>query len=184
MNGKRFADIMICSLAAAILILGYIYVDVDMVRRLICVVCGIFFFAFLLLTVIDVGRGGRRRKRQRKGTLGKGIIQELVLLDENDEEISGWNIAGKISILIGRDKHKEDVDINLMNTAFAGMVDRQHAVMNYAAGQWYIEDLNSTNGIRIQKKKDHRIYEVAKAQPCLVEKGDIIIIGLTKLAAK
>ena len=106
-----------------------------------------------------------------------------MLLDENDEEISDWNIAGKISILIGRDTHKEDVDINLMNTAFAGMVDRQHAVMNYTAGQWYIEDLDSTNGIRI-KKKDNKIYEVAKTQPCLVEKGDIIFIGLTKLAAK
>ena len=75
------------------------------------------------------------------------------------------------------------MDINLMNTAFAGMVDRQHAVMNYTAGQWYIEDLNSANGIRIQKK-DGKVYEVSGTQPCVVEKGDILYIGLTKLATK
>lgn len=184
MNGKRFADIMICSLSVAIVILGYIYINADIVRRLVCGIGSIFFFLFMFLVIIDVDKVGKRRKRHKKGTLRKGSIHELVLLDENDEEISDWNIAGKISILIGRDKHKENVDINLMNTAFAGMVDRQHAVMNYTAGQWYIEDLDSTNGIRIQKKKDNKIYEIAKTQPCLVEKGDIIFIGLTKLAAK
>lgn len=184
MNGKRFADIMICSLAAAIMILGYIYINTDIVRKLIFGIGSIIFLLFLFLAIIDVDKNGKRRKRNRKESFRKGSIHELVLLDENDEEISDWNIAGKISILIGRDQHKEDVDINLMNTAFAGMVDRQHAVMNYTAGQWYIEDLDSTNGIRIQKKKDNKIYEVAKTQPCLVEKGDIIFIGLTKLAAK
>lgn len=183
MNGKRFADIMICSLSAAIIILGYIYMEAGVARRLLCGIGGVLFLLFLLLAVADTDKIGKRRKRDRKGGARRKNIYALALLDENDEEISEWNIAGKISLLIGRDTQKENVDINLMNTAFAGMVDRQHAVMNYTAGQWYIEDLNSTNGIRIQKK-DGRIYEVAKTQPCLVEKGDILFIGLTKLAAK
>lgn len=58
-----------------------------------------------------------------------------------------------------------------------------NAVLNYTAGQWYIEDLDSTNGIRIQKP-DGRIYEVSRTQPCQVEKGDILFIGLTRLAAE
>ena len=107
----------------------------------------------------------------------------LALLDEEDRIVSEWNIGGKISVLIGRDSAREDVDINLANTAFGGMVDRQHAVLNYTAGQWYIEDLDSANGIRIQKK-DGRLYEVSKTQPCLVEKEDILYIGLTKLQAR
>lgn len=45
-------------------------------------------------------------------------------------------------------------NINLQNTEYGGMVDRQHAVLNYAAGQWYIEDLGSRNGVRIQDAKD------------------------------
>ena len=110
-------------------------------------------------------------------------IHVLALLDEEDRIISEWNIGGKISVLIGRDSAREDVDINLSNTAFGGMVDRQHAVLNYTAGQWYIEDLDSANGIRIQKK-DGRLYEVSKTQPCLVEQEDILYIGLTKLQTR
>lgn len=183
MNEKRFVDIMVCSLSAAVVILGYIYVEKGNVREILCGIGSILFLLFLVFAVIDTDKNGRKRKKSRRGGGSRGGIHALVLLDENDEEIAEWNIAGKISVLIGRDTHREDVDINLMNTAFAGMVDRQHAVMNYTAGQWYIEDLDSVNGIRIQKK-DNRIYEVAKTQPCLVEKGDILFIGLTKLAAK
>lgn len=183
MNGKRFADIMICSLSVAVIILGYIYMETGNVRKLVCGTGCVFFLIFFLLAVIDNNNAGKKRKKRRHDRTDKGI-HGLVLLDENDEEISEWNIAGKISLVIGRDGHKENVDINLMNTAFAGMVDRQHAVMNYTAGQWYIEDLDSANGIRIKKKKDNKIYEVSGTQPCLVEKGDIVFIGLTKLEAK
>lgn len=182
MNGKRFADIMICCIAAAIMALAFIYIESKMARYVICGAGSAAFLVFMVLAVSDTGREGQRRRKKSAGSQSKGV-HALALLDENDEEISEWNIAGKISLLIGRDTRKEDVDINLMNTSFAGMVDRQHAVMNYAAGQWHIEDLGSANGIRIQKE-DGRIYEVSKTQPCVVEKGDIVFIGLTKLKAK
>lgn len=183
MNGKRFVDIMACSLSAAIAIAGYLYLKEDTVKQFVSVVCGVLFLVFLVLAVIDESKEGRVRGKNRRGRRGKRSIHVLALLDENNQVISEWNIAGKISVLIGRDTHKENVDVNLMNTAFAGMVDKQHAVMNYTAGQWYIEDLESTNGIRVQKRKDNKIYQVAKTQPCLIEKGDILFIGLTKLAA-
>lgn len=182
MNGKRFLDIFICCLAAAVMILSYIYMEQGRPRQLILALGVIIFFVFLLLAVLDSERTGNKRPKLRKRAWKKNSIYSLILLDEEDQGIAEWNIAGKISVLIGRDSHKDNVDVNLLNTAFAGMVDRQHAVMNYTAGQWYIEDLDSTNGIRIQKE-DGFIYEVAKGQPCLVEKGDILIIGLTKLAA-
>ncbi len=70
--------------------------------------------------------------------------------------------------MIGRDEHKENVDINLQNTEYGGMVDRQHAVLNYAAGQWYIEDLGSRNGVRIQDAKDGKLYQVSKEHPCRI----------------
>lgn len=65
-----------------------------------------------------------------------------------------------------------------------GMVDRQHAVLNYAAGQWYIEDLGSRNGVRIQDAKDGKLYQVSKEHPCRINAGDIIFIGNTRLRAK
>lgn len=181
MNEKRFADIMVCSLAAAVMILSYLYMD--RFRPAVCGTAGIFFMVFLIMAVADTEKSEKQRRRHRRKRRCQGGIHALVLLDEDGAAVSEWNIAGKISVLIGRDTRKEDVDINLANTAFGGMVDRQHAVMNYTAGQWYIEDLDSANGIRIQKK-DGRLYEVSKTQPCLVEKEDILFIGLTKLQAK
>lgn len=184
MNGKRFIDIMTCSLAAAVMILSYVYMEKGNVRQIILVAGGIVFLYFLLLAFADSNGAGRRKLTGRRKFGTSGGLCSLMLLNEDGEEIAEWNIAGKVSLLIGRDSYKENVDINLMNTEFAGMVDRQHAVMNYTAGRWYIEDLDSTNGIRIQKEKDGKIYEISKGQPCLVERGDILIIGLTRLAVR
>lgn len=182
MSGKRFLDIAVCCLSAAVMILSYIYVEQGDRKQIILVIGGIVFLVFLTFAALDSEKAGKRRRKPRRKERGKSGIYSLILLDEENREIAEWNIAGKVSVLIGRDSHRGNVDVNLMNTAFAGMVDRQHAVLNYTAGQWYIEDLDSTNGIRIQKW-DGMIYEVAKGQPCLVEKGDVLIVGLTKLAA-
>ena len=76
------------------------------------------------------------------------------------------------------------MDINLQNTEYGGMADRQHAVLNYAAGQWYIEDLGSRNGVRIQDAKDGKVYQVSREHPCRINTGDIIFIGNTRLGAK
>ena len=157
MNKKNFMDMMICSLSAAIIILCFTYMEQSRGRDTLTAVCGIVFLAFLLLAVTD-SLSGRQKKRGN----GRGI-QEL---------------------LIGRDEHKENVDINLQNTEYGGMVDRQHAVLNYAAGQWYIEDLGSRNGVRIQDAKDGKLYQVSKEHPCRINAGDIIFIGNTRLRAK
>lgn len=183
MNGKRLADIMVCSFSAAIMVLSYCYVEQETARRALYVAAGIFFCLFFVLAISDRDKKGSPRRRRGKNRHSRGGIHALVLLDEEDRAVTEWNIAGKTSLLIGRDTRREDVDINLANTAFGGMIDRQHAVLNYTAGQWYIEDLDSANGIRIQKP-DGRIYEVSGTQPCRIEKGDILFIGLTRLAAE
>lgn len=183
MNGKRLADIMVCSFSIAIVILSYCYVEQETARTALYAVAGILCCLFFVLAILDKDRKGSPRRHWARNRHLRGGIHTLVLLDEENRAVTEWNIAGKTSLLIGRDTRRENVDINLANTAFGGMVDRQHAVLNYTAGQWYIEDLDSTNGIRIQKP-DGRIYEVSKTQPCQVEKGDILFIGLTRLAAE
>lgn len=183
MNGKRFFDICICCISAAVMVLSYIYLEQELYMMVILAVGAAVFLVFLILALWDSDKAGKRKMKSRHGKTGVGGIHSLILLDEEDQEIAEWNIAGKVSVLIGRDSHRENVDVNLMNTAFAGMVDRQHAVLNYAAGQWYIEDLDSANGIRVQKQ-DGILYEVAKGQPALVEKGDVLVIGLTKLETR
>ena len=178
MNKKNFMDMMICSLSAAIIILCFTYMEPDRGRDILMAVCGMVFLVFLLLAVMD-----SLPTKRKRGANGRGI-QELLLLDEEGNEISAWHIGGKTSLLIGRDEHKENVDINLQNTEYGGMADRQHAVLNYAGGQWYIEDLGSRNGVRIKDVKDGKLYQVSKEHPCRINAGDIIFIGNTRLGAK
>ena len=59
--------------------------------------------------------------------------------------VSVWDLYGRTAMLIGRDVGENDVDVNLDNTVYAGMIDVEHAVLNYTAGSWYVEDLNSRN---------------------------------------
>lgn len=178
MNKKNFMDMIICSFSVAIMILCFTYMEQGRQRDMLLAVNGIIFVVFLFLAVMDSLSG----KHKKTGN-GRGI-QELLLLDEEGNEISAWHIGGKTSLLIGRDEHKENVDINLQNTEYGGMVNRQHAVLNYAAGEWYIEDLGSKNGVRIRSAEDGRVYQVSKEHPCRINQGDIVFIGNTSLKAK
>lgn len=180
MNRKRTADVIICCICVAIIILCYTYIEQDDLKRIIYAVCGLIILLFAVLAVLDSEQKKNRHKIQFK----RGIIQEVVLLDEEGGEVTTWDIGGKTSVLIGRDTHKENVDINLHNTEYGGMVDRQHAVLNYAGGQWYIEDLGSKNGVRLQKGRDDAIYQISKSHLCRVDKWDIIYIGNTKLQVR
>ena len=53
--------------------------------------------------------------------------------------------------------------------------------MNYADGSWYIEDLDSRNGISIKKFGQEKIYKLSSLQPCKLDFGDVIIIGVCQL---
>ena len=75
---------------------------------------------------------------------------------------------------------ENQVNINLANPTYAGTVDVEHAVLNYSAGSWYVEDLNSKNGVSVQKG-DKRKYKLAPGHPCLLARGDILYIGLVRL---
>ncbi len=178
MNRKRYMDLIICSFAAAIIILCFTYMEQGVKRDSFVAVCAVILAGFAVLAVTD---STSTEKRKRKNTR---MIQEVVLLDEEGSEIAAWHIGGKTSVLIGRDVHQENVDINLYNTEYGGLVDRQHAVLNYANGQWYIEDLGSMNGVRIQDAGDQNIYQVSGEHLCRINAGDMILIGNTKLQVK
>ncbi len=105
---------------------------------------------------------------------------ELVLLSEEGGHIASWNIYDRNGLVIGRDVGENHVTINLENTTYASMIDIEHAVLNYAGNNWYIEDISSKNGVSIQKK-DGKKYKISPGKPCKLELGDIIFIGLTRL---
>lgn len=108
-------------------------------------------------------------------------IRELILLDENEKPVKSWDLTGKVSFLIGRDSLEEPVDADLQECEYSALIDYQHAVLNYCMDTWFIEDLNSQNGIRIRKIDDGVCYKVIKSRPCRLMPGDMIYIANTKL---
>lgn len=107
-------------------------------------------------------------------------LTELVLLSEDDKKLARWNIYGKNGLVIGRDIGENQVTINLEDTTYASMIDREHAVLNYSGDSWYIEDISEKNGVSVQKK-DGRKYKLSYGKPCRLEGGDIIYIAMTRL---
>ena len=71
--------------------------------------------------------------------------------------------------------------MDLKNTDYAGTVDKEHAVMNFSGGSWYIEDLESENGTRIRRSGEDKAYKISFREPCRVGKGDVIYLGLAPL---
>lgn len=117
---------------------------------------------------------------RREDALPRAALTELVLLGEENDRLASWNIYGKNGIVIGRDVGENHVTVNLEGSAYAGMIDIEHAVLNYSGDNWYIEDISEKNGVSIQKQ-DGRKYKLAYGKPCRLERGDIIYIALVRM---
>ncbi len=135
---------------------------------------------FLAVSGEKNGKYEKQSAGAAKEQQSAGMPTELVLLSEEGERIAAWNIYGKNGVVIGRDTGENHVDVNLDQTAYAGMIDVEHAVLNYSGDDWYIEDISSKNGVSVLKR-DGKKYRIAYGKPCKTERGDIIYIGLTRL---
>lgn len=123
----------------------------------------------------DCGRGS-----SAAWSVPAAVPTELILLGEDGTKAAAWNIYGKNGVVIGRDVGENQVTVDLNDTAYASMIDIEHAVLNYSGDCWYIEDVSEKNGISIEKA-DGRKYKIAYGKPCRLERGDIIHIALTRL---
>ncbi|MFG6368883.1 MAG: FHA domain-containing protein [Lachnospiraceae bacterium] len=121
-----------------------------------------------------------RPKKDKKYFIPTKTPTELVLLSEEDGRIASWYLYGKNGIVIGRDVGENQVTVNLDHTEYASMIDVEHAVLNFAKDAWYVEDISSKNGVRVQKS-DGRKYKIAYGKPCRLEQGDILFVGLARL---
>lgn len=144
---------------------------------------GVFMLAALvsLNDLIDQFTPHRREKKYGSMDGTDGHIRELILLDEDEKPIKAWDLAGKVSLLIGRDNPQEPVDVDLEECEYSALIDEQHAVLNYCMDTWYVEDLHSRNGIRVRKIDDGLCYRIMPDRPCRLSPGDLIFIARTKL---
>ena len=108
-------------------------------------------------------------------------ITQISLLNKDGNSVRAWELYGKTSAVIGKDIGENLVDIDLSESPYAAMVDVQHAILNYAGGNWYIEDLDSENGVSIKKIDNDEIFKLSVSQPCKLDPGDIVIIGMCQL---
>ena len=138
---------------------------------------------FFVLGCLDRGRRlATSSKQASQGSVNRA--KQIVLLNEDDKELTSWDLFGRTSLIIGRDLGENQVDINLADVTYAGFIDIEHAVLNFAGDHWYIEDLHSENGVKVQKRGDERQYKLATDKPCRLDIGDVIYIAQTKLQVR
>ena len=174
MSRKSTLDMAIIISAITGATLSFAYLPNPMEKYISLLILLIFIVFFLILLILDTTED----KRSIRYDMRKKGITEILLLGEDNNVTDTWDIYGKTSIVFGRDEGEFQVDVNLKNTDYAGTVDGEHAVMNYSGGNWYIEDLDSENGTRIQRGGEGKMYKVSSREPCKVERGDIIYLGL------
>lgn len=177
MNRKNALDLAIFVSCITGMILSYVYLENAMEKKISLIILGITGIVFLILAVADSGKGSKSALYES----GRKEISEILLLGEEGNVAAAWDIYGKTSIVFGKDEKENQVDVDLRNTDYAGTVDGEHAVMNFSSGSWYIEDLDSENGTRLQRGGEGKKYRVSSREPCKVEKNDVIYLGLAPI---
>ena len=122
------------------------------------VLLAISLYAFLGWTLLTVWRELRTQGSLLAARKIPGIGLAMRVLEE--EPIQTYFV--KSEILLGRDAH---CDIPLPDDT----VSIRHARLAYHHGQWWLEDLGSTNGTRLNKEK--------VTIPTVVISGDTIDCG-------
>ena len=171
---KRALDFIIVCICLAVIGIALLYPEQVAQRMPIIIAAGLLSVLFLLMAFRDKWDG-----RPLPEDFSRSA--EIVLLNEEDKPLMVWDLYGKTSMVIGRDVKENEVGIDLGKSAYASMVDIEHAVLNHSAGNWYVEDLGSANGISVKKAGDGKVYKLSKDTPCRLERGDCLYIGLNRL---
>lgn len=138
---------------------------------------GVCMICVLLCLVSSVQ--GERKTGEAEGLQGHGI-QKLILLDAQGKPVKSWSLDGRTSLIIGKAGQNQELDIDLSDCEYASFIDFQHAVLNFSMDQWYVEDLESHNGVKVGKVEDGECYRVLH-RPCKVTAGDVLYIANTRL---
>ena len=142
---------------------------------------GVFLWAALTLYFGREGQSMGDTGGALSGALFGARITRIDLVSEEGSAIASWELYQKVSAVIGKDCGENQVDIDLGRSEYRSLVDVHHAVLNYAEGNWYVEDLGSKNGVVVQKAADGRKYKLSPDQPCKLQYGDTLLIGMSRL---
>ena len=150
--------------------------------KVFLIICGVIIFAHSTLTLYKslTGKNFLTDKSARLNFEDEAV-SKIPLLNKYGNPVNSWELYGKMSAVIGKDIGENHVDIDLSKNPYSSMIDVEHAFLNYANGKWYIEDLDSRNGISIKKFGQDNVYKLSSQQPCKLDFGDVIFIGMCQL---
>lgn len=177
---KRFLDVLLL-LGGAMLTFGfyrqieeYQWISVLIAALVICMLCVLFD-----LIISFAGNDSSLQAFEPEASQGHGPKQ-LILLDEQGKPVKAWDLQGRTALIIGKAGQGQELDVDLSDCEYSSFIDFQHAVINFCLDQWYVEDLNSQNGVKIKKVEDGECYRVIH-RPCKIAAGDVLYIANTKL---
>lgn len=114
----------------------------------------------------------------------KTAISKLILLDEDGESIKEWYIHEETSLLVGKSSSRSEVDIDLSDTEYAALINKHHALLNQVNGLWFLEDMDSDNGIGLRKNNRSTTNKLEPEQLHRIEAGDLIYIAHTRILVR
>ena len=121
------------------------------------------------------------RSQKKRKPIAQSRISKFVLVSPDGEKEKEWNCEGANSFLIGK---KSSAEINLQDHFYADTIANEHAVLNLSHGCWYIEDLNSVNGVGIKKKQEDFTFKIKPMTSYKIDAGDLIYISRAKILVK
>lgn len=107
--------------------------------------------------------------RQAAGVVSRRIPGINLTVQAGSEEAGGVKHFIQPEIMLGRDPI---CDISVADET----VSARHARLIFHHGQWWLEDLNSTNGTRLNQE--------TVAQPIVLTTGDEIVLGSTRIVVR
>ena len=173
MASIQLVNVFIGVIIALICVVAYITIDEIHVRVVLisgAVIAGVACFVNLY-----------NRLHKEEAIDDMSNIGKLQLINEDNEIIKTWNIGEKVSFVIGKNINGNSAFIDLSDSIYSNFIDDNHAVLNYAGGKWYIEDLSSRSGVCIQKIDDNKLYRIVQDVPCEIKRGDILFIHKVKI---
>lgn len=122
-----------------------------------------------------------QKTKRIENSCTQGNIRKFVLVSRNGESNKEWHCAGTQSFLIGKGS---GVDMDLEGSFYADYISHEHAVLNFANGCWYIEDLDSKNGVGIKKRHFDYSLKIKPSTSYKIDEGDIIYISKAKILVR
>ena len=111
----------------------------------------------------------------------KSKVKTIQLLNEQEVVIKEWYIRDEQGLIIGKNFQNQLVDIDLTDSDYAVLIEKQHAALNCVNGSWFLEDLGSRNGTGVKAVQTSRIQRLKDEEVIVVSPGDRIYIAKTIL---